>query len=204
MSIIHGNKLFIKLLMISVLLLSLTMMVSRNAFAHTGLESSNPKAGIEVTDELKEITLTFEGKLENLSTFKLFDTNKQEVKLANVTLKEKVMTRQLNQPLANGSYEVQWTIVGEDGHPIQGKYSFSVKRAEVKQPQTELIVTPMPSVSVQPSNSPSPSNAPTTKEESQPEPAKAKPASNNYLIWVGIGAVMIIALVALMIARRKK
>ncbi|GFZ91017.1 hypothetical protein GCM10008018_41640 [Paenibacillus marchantiophytorum] len=205
MSIIHGNKLFIKLLTISsVLLLGLTMMLSKNVFAHTGLEGSNPKAGIEVTEELKEITLTFEGKLENLSTFKLFDTNKQEVKLATVTLKEKVMTRQLNQPLANGSYEVQWTIVGEDGHPIQGKYSFTVQRAEVKQPQTELIVTPTPSVSVQPSNSPSPSSTPTTKVESQPEPAKAKPASNNYLIWVGIGVVMIIALVALMITRRKK
>ncbi len=75
----------------------------------------------------------------------MFDSNKQEIKLDKVLLKEKVMTGILSQPLSNGTYEVQWTIVGEDGHPIQGKYSFSVKREGDKQAQTELKTTPSPS-----------------------------------------------------------
>lgn len=125
--IIAENKALYKLTIITVgLLLCLTIFLTKTAFAHTGLESSNPKAGAEITEALQEITLTFEGKLENLSTFKMFDSNKQEIK-ANVTLKEKLMTGKLSQPLSNGSYEVQWTIVGEDGHPIQGKYTFTVK-----------------------------------------------------------------------------
>ncbi|MCY9696157.1 copper resistance protein CopC [Paenibacillus alginolyticus] len=204
MSIVHGNKLWIKLVLISsILLLSFTMFLSKNAFAHTGLESSNPKAGAEVTEALKEITLTFEGKLENLSAFKLFDNNKQEIKLANFTLKEKTMTGLLSGPLSNGNYEVQWTIVGEDGHPIQGKYSFTVKRAE-EQPQAAVTATPSPAVSVAPSIVPSPSIAPIKNEESKPNPEKAADNSTNYLIWVGIGAVVIIAIVALLSTRRKK
>lgn len=90
--LIAKNKALYKLAIITVgLLLCLTIVLTKTAFAHTGLESSNPKAGAEITEALQEITLTFEGKLENLSTFKMFDSNKQEIK-ANVTLKEKLMT----------------------------------------------------------------------------------------------------------------
>ena len=30
------------------------------------------------------------------------------------------------QPLKNGNYKVDWEIIGADGHPIEGTFSFSV------------------------------------------------------------------------------
>ena len=30
------------------------------------------------------------------------------------------------QPLENGDYKVEWKIIGADGHPIEGDFSFSV------------------------------------------------------------------------------
>ncbi|MBA2937091.1 copper resistance protein CopC [Paenibacillus sp. CGMCC 1.16610] len=195
--VIAENKVFSKLPIITVgLLLCLTIFFTKPAFAHTGLESSTPKAGAEITEPLQEITLTFEGKLENLSTFKLFDSHKQEIK-ANVTLKEKLMTGKLSQPLSNGSYEVQWTIVGEDGHPIQGKYTFTVKNAADKQPQPEVTVTPAASATVEPSTSPSSTPIPVKVSESKAA------TSNNYWIWIAVG-VILIALVVLSVTRRKK
>ncbi|NQX62397.1 copper resistance CopC family protein [Paenibacillus qinlingensis] len=192
---LQRSSLLAKLVMVlSILFVSLPLSFSNPVWAHTGFDKSNPPANAVVTDELKELTLTFEGKLESLSTFKLFDSNKQEIKLDKVLLKEKVMTGILSQPLANGTYEVQWTIVGEDGHPIQGKYSFSVKREGDKQTQTELKTTPLPSATVMPTSTPSPS-APVVEEQS---------TSRNFLIYVGIGAFVLIALVILLIARRKK
>ena len=31
------------------------------------------------------------------------------------------------QPLKNGNYIVDWKIIGTDGHPIEGTFSFSVE-----------------------------------------------------------------------------
>ncbi|MCY9696167.1 copper resistance CopC family protein [Paenibacillus alginolyticus] len=192
---LQRSNLFTKLVMVmSILFVSLTLSFSNPALAHTGFDKSSPPANAVVTDELKELTLTFEGKLESLSTFKLFDSNKQETKLDKVLLKDKVMTGTLTQPLSNGTYEVQWTIVGEDGHPIQGKYSFSVKREGDKQAPTELKTSPSPSATVVPTSTPSPI---TTEIEEVS-------TSSNYLIYGGIGALVIIALVILLFARRKK
>jgi methionine-rich copper-binding protein CopC len=192
---LQRSNLFAKLVMVlSILFVSLSLSFSNPILAHTGFEKSNPSANAVVTDELKELTLTFEGKLESLSTFKLFDSNNQEIKLDKVVHKEKIMTGLLSQPLLNGSYEVQWTLVGEDGHPIQGKYSFTVKREGDKQAQTELKTTPSPSVTVAPASTPSSS---TTKVEEVS-------TSSNFLIYVGIGALVIIVLVILLITRRKK
>lgn len=42
-----------------------------NAFSHTELESSTPQNGEVIIEELQEIILNFEGKIENDSTFTL-------------------------------------------------------------------------------------------------------------------------------------
>ena len=44
---------------------------ANSALAHTGLESYTPQNGDIVNEELKQITLTFEGKVEQGSTFEL-------------------------------------------------------------------------------------------------------------------------------------
>ena len=97
-----------------------------NAFAHTHLESSSPENGQVVTEELREISLTFGGEIEKLSTFELSNTEGQSIPVESITVGEEQMTGTLTNPLENGNYTVDWKIVGADGHPIEGEFTFSV------------------------------------------------------------------------------
>ncbi|MGE6719362.1 copper resistance CopC family protein [Peribacillus frigoritolerans] len=96
------------------------------ANAHTELSSSSPKEGEMVTEELDEIVLDFAGAIEELSTMKLMKDG-EEVSLSQVQVQDKKMVGTPSAPLENGSYIIDWTIAGEDGHPISGKVSFSVQ-----------------------------------------------------------------------------
>lgn len=96
------------------------------ANAHTELSSSNPKEGEMITEELDEIVLDFAGAIEELSTMKLMKDG-EEVSLSQVQVQDKKMVGTPSAPLENGSYIIDWTIAGEDGHPISGKVSFSVQ-----------------------------------------------------------------------------
>jgi copper resistance protein C len=104
-----------------------TFMVPTFTSAHTGLESSNPSEGEVVKEELKEITLQYKTEIENLSTMKIVKDDGQEVKLDSVIIQEKTMSGILSQSLENGSYTVDWKIIGTDGHPIEGQIPFSVQ-----------------------------------------------------------------------------
>ena len=119
----------IALFILSILLLSPSMVV-----AHTAFSTSNPTEGQVVTTELKEITLTYEGNIEKLSTMKLLEEG-TDIPFEHIEVEDKQMRGTLPKPLKNGSYTIQWTIVGEDGHPIQGEIHFSVQLEEkVQQP----------------------------------------------------------------------
>ncbi len=105
----------------------LTFMVPTLTSAHTGLKSSSPADGDIVKEELKEITLQFETKVENLSTMKVVKDDGEEIELDSVKIKEKSMSGMLPRSLENGSYKIQWKIIGTDGHPIDGEIPFNVQ-----------------------------------------------------------------------------
>lgn len=98
------------------------------AFAHTGLESSSPKEGEVVTGDLTKISLVFKSKVESLSNFQLFNKENQKIDVLDLQINDTTMTGTLAKPAANGEYQVQWNIVGTDGHPIKGQFSFQVDR----------------------------------------------------------------------------
>ncbi|MEH7549098.1 MULTISPECIES: copper resistance CopC family protein [Bacillaceae] len=125
------------------LLMSLLVMVPSMASAHTELTSSNPAANQVVIEDQKQMVLTYEGKIESLSTMTLVKDG-QEIPFANVTPKENHLIGIISTPLENGSYTIKWSIAGEDGHPITGEIPFTVQK-EVKEDQkaeTKQPVTP--------------------------------------------------------------
>ncbi|WP_260508252.1 copper resistance protein CopC [Cytobacillus firmus] len=107
------------------------------AAAHTGLESSTPKSGQVVTDDLNEITLTFAGEIESLSTMTLVMEG-HEIPFSNVEPNGKQMSGTLEAPLENGYYVIRWNIVGEDGHQITGEIPFTVKSEENTSQDSEM------------------------------------------------------------------
>jgi copper resistance protein C len=97
--------------------------------AHTSLSSSNPSEGQVVTENLEQIILTFGTSIEELSTMDLVkDGNK--LPLEGIKVENKQLTGSIVKPLENGSYIIQWTIVGEDGHPIKGEINFVVQMVQ--------------------------------------------------------------------------
>ncbi|WP_338452664.1 copper resistance protein CopC [Niallia oryzisoli] len=116
--------------------------ISTNAFAHTHLESSSPEDGQVVTEELREITLNFEGKIEQGSKFELSNTQGQSMPVENISINEGKMIGSLATPLENGEYLVNWTIIGADGHPVDGEFSFTVNvSASETTPENENATT---------------------------------------------------------------
>lgn len=107
--------------------LILSLLFVQNAFAHTGLESSFPQDGAVLTEEVKTITLTFESKIEQGSTFELKNSAGESIPVENILLSENEVSGNIINPLENGEYQVNWSIIGADGHPIDGVVSFSVE-----------------------------------------------------------------------------
>jgi copper resistance protein C len=157
-------------------------------FAHTGLESSNPQNGEVINDELKQITLTFEGKIEQGSTFTLQNANGEAIPVDNITIIENILTGDLSTPLGNGDYTVDWSIIGEDGHLIEEKFTFSIDN-----PNAETEVSTQ-----------------TNKEDNEVNQANQTDHTeadegNSNILPIIIGALIVIIIISFVfLARRKK
>lgn len=82
-------------------------------FAHTEITSSTPETGQVVTEEPKEISLTFGGEIESLSTMTLVKDG-QEISFTSVIPRGNQMIGTLSEPLDNGSYTIQWILLGSN------------------------------------------------------------------------------------------
>lgn len=144
---------------------------SSSAYAHTGLTSSTPTDGGEITEEVYEIVLEFNTKIEMTSTVNVFNENNERI-ISNTQVNDNVMTSGFMEPLENGTYTVEWKIIGADGHPIQGTYSFKVNQEDINNPATyeETEETTIPPTKV--------------VEAEQPVEAPSKIASNDVLVVI--------------------
>ena len=119
------KKLFIALLFV--------FSLNGHAFAHTGLESSSPQNGETISEEILQIILTFETKVEQTSTLQLKSADGIEILVKDIIIKDKQMVASLESPLDHGDYQVLWNIIGADGHPIEGTFTFSVNRPNMEE-----------------------------------------------------------------------
>ncbi|WP_053215729.1 copper resistance protein CopC [Niallia circulans] len=94
--------------------------------AHSGIVSSNPKEGETLTEEFNQINLYFNTTINEISTMKLLKDG-TEISINDIEVKSKKMIGTLTEPLDNGSYKIEWYIVGKDGHPIRGEINFLVQ-----------------------------------------------------------------------------
>lgn len=109
--------------------ITLAMLIAPSALAHTNLKSTTPAHGETVNTPLTEIILTYSGQIEEGSLFKLSSSNK-EIELENIHVANGVMTGTVAEPLPNGEYTVKWDSISEDGHPLNGMFSFTVNIAQ--------------------------------------------------------------------------
>lgn len=102
-------------------------------YAHTGLTNSSPTDGEEVTEDVEQLVLEFNTKIETTSTVKVFNESEEEMTINDTQVRDSVMTAVFPSPLDNGTYTVDWKVIGADGHPTQGTYSFEVIQEEIEE-----------------------------------------------------------------------
>ena len=171
-----------------------------SALVHTGLESSTPQNGDVVNEELQQITLTFEGKVEQASKFELQNSTGKSIPVENTSISENQIVGNFANPLKNGEYLVNWKIIGADGHPIEGEFSFSVDVPVTEAPAEEEVET---QEKAQPQPKVEEKEVDTVNElkDEQIQQSKMPP----YVIPTIIGILMVIIVGSfLLILKRKK
>lgn len=152
------------------------LLLPYHSLAHTGLDRSSPAKDEIIAEQLQEVVLQFNTNIEEASRITLLKAG-EEIAIAKTLYSGKTMTAQLEQSLSDGDYEVQWSIIGADGHRVKGSYTFKVSLPEPPQSPPPAAETTAPSASPStPPPSASPSVAPTvTPSPSSPASAPASP-----------------------------
>lgn len=115
------------------LVLLLVLAFPTASWAHSKLKTSTPPADAKLTENVSEVSLSFNENIdENLSTVKIKNEKGEAVEVAEVTVSENNLVGTLATPLPTGSYTVEWKIVGGDGHPVDGTYNFEVDAPEAE------------------------------------------------------------------------
>jgi len=105
------------------------------AWAHAGIEASDPADGAQLEAAPPQVTLTFtETPDASLSTIQVLDTSGASLEVGPVTAgpAERQLQASLPPDLADGSYTVSWRVVSQDdGHVTLGTFAFGVGQAPV-------------------------------------------------------------------------
>lgn len=162
-----------------------------NAAAHTYISETIPQDGSTVTENVQQVVLTFEGKIEEGSTFKVIAADGTAYTPQSITLVDGVLTGTFEPALANETYTVKWDTISQDGHPLSGEFGFTVNASveeqviEKEEESTEQEVAP---------------SVETTQKANDEDAEK----STSPLLLVGGLLVIIIIVSIVALAKRKK
>lgn len=175
---------------------ALFLLFSPQAFAHTYLDVTTPADGDIVTTDIQSIELNYSGKIEDGSFFTLEGSEGNEIPVSSFTVDSGKLIGQLDEPLKNDTYTVKWNSISQDGHPLSGKYSFTVDKVEDEQiddvkseEQTDISTTVKDSEN-------------TTLPEEVVE--KDEQNSSTPIVIAGVILGILIAISAIVLWKRKK
>ncbi|MGD9957583.1 MAG: copper resistance protein CopC [Candidatus Nanopelagicales bacterium] len=180
------------------------------ASAHDELLSTDPADGSSLASAPEAVTLTFGEDVVELGTAVVV-VDSAGVKLADgpLVVDGAVITRPITAPTVPGEVTVSYRVVSADGHPVTGRFSFTV--AEAASPTPTESGSASGSASASPSEPASPTAsgpAPTSSAPGVVEPSTtpvASETSGSALPWVLGGlAVVVLAGAAVAASRRGK
>lgn len=96
------------------------------AFAHDRLVDTSPAAKSVSSEELTKISLTFSANLMARGSALKVEVDGRPVDSAEPVVSGRKVSTELATPVTSGKVIVVWRVVSSDGHPITGKYSFTV------------------------------------------------------------------------------
>lgn len=149
------------------------------AYAHTSLTSSDPAKGATVTSP-RQIRLTFADPVRFTGVV-VVDAHGGHHESGKSRAVDNHVTEAIAGVLPPGPYTVGWRVVAPDGHPVTGKYTFTVKGGGA-------------AASTSASTSPSAATgAPSQQATTRPSTGTGQKESSAGWWWIGL-VVLVLAL----------
>lgn len=150
------------------------------AFAHGAMVQATPAVDSNVLTAPSEVSIEFDGKLQiigntNINSIEVTDNQGQMISSPTSVVEGNKISTKLQLTDITGLVSVHYRIVSEDGHPVEGDYSFTVGEAPV-------------AISAQ------------SEESAREEVAE----SGSSLLVNGIGILTLISIALLVVRRIKK
>lgn len=182
--------------------LAVLWLVPGVAMAHSKLEKAVPAQDATLAVSPERIELTFNTKIEKLSQFKIMNAAGEEIEHDKIEVDGRAMSGNVPAALPNGSYTVKWTIIGADGHSVEGDYAFTVEAPIViDEPSSEPEATEAPAETTSPAPAPKASmNATETVTNNETTTAHT---GTTYAPAIIIGSIIVAAALVLFLRRRK-
>ncbi len=99
------------------------------AQAHDTLLSTDPTDGSTLETSPEAITFTFSADILEVSPLvRVTDGSGDQIAEITPTVEGPTATATLPEPLAAGTYDIQWRVVSGDGHPIEGTLTLTVEQ----------------------------------------------------------------------------
>lgn len=114
------------------------------AHAHDELMSSDPAASQTVPHVPAAIVLTFEESPVAMGTQVVVTGPSGPIQQGPPKLTDKTITQALQGGAPKGSYQVEWRVTSDDGHPVSGTFTFTAQGAgaDTSSAPTDLPVAP--------------------------------------------------------------
>ncbi|WP_158595134.1 copper resistance CopC family protein [Oceanobacillus piezotolerans] len=195
-----------KRIFITAITVLLVTCFSNSAFAHSNFQGSNPADGEVVTEPIQEIILEFNGQIEQGSFIEVTTTEGQAVETQDIMIGEGALTGTFAEPLANDDYQVSWSIISADGHPLEGEFFFTVN-ADAPDAQVEETEDSAGTETVEEEETEQPSETDTVENEESTESAEqvnSEEGSSSMLVIIMITLVIIIIAGLFLLNKRKR
>ena len=117
-------------LLIALTLAGLTVLTSPSASAHVDVVSSFPERYANVNPIPTTVWIEFSGELQNLdgeivNTIEVTDSTGLVVSYEDAIIEADRITTKVSGQSAAGVFIVKYRVVGQDGHVIEGDYTFN-------------------------------------------------------------------------------
>ena len=101
------------------------------AFAHGAMVQATPAVDSNVLTAPTEVSIEFDGKLQiigntNVNSIEVTDNQGQVISSPTSVVEGNKISTKLQLTDITGLVSVHYRIVSEDGHPVEGDYSFTV------------------------------------------------------------------------------
>ena len=121
-----------------ILVLCAVLLISSptSAFAHGEMVRADPTANSRVISAPAEVSIEFDGKLQvlgnaTINSITVKDDKGQVISEPTSIVNGMKITSKLTSLEVTGLISVSYRIVSEDGHPVEGEYSFTVGETPV-------------------------------------------------------------------------